>query len=55
MDDENKNREKDSCAQCGWVEFQPQPYGSIEYVCERRQESLYSTALSKRRCSEFKK
>ena len=54
MSDDNKDREKDCCARCGWMEFQAQPYGSIEYVCERRQETLGSTALAKRRCSEFK-
>ncbi|MEQ1919639.1 MAG: hypothetical protein ABL955_10610 [Elusimicrobiota bacterium] len=54
MNDDHKDREKDSCARCGWVEFQAQPYGAIEYVCERRHEPLSSTALTKRCCSEFK-
>jgi len=52
---DDKDRAKESCANCGWVEYQVLPYGAIEYLCERRQEPLTSAVLTRRRCSEFKK
>ena len=53
MDDHKKDLMKTSCSRCRWVEFQPQPYGSIAYFCSRRQEALTSAALDKRQCREF--
>lgn len=47
------DREKDSCAQCRWVELFPGPYGDAEYYCEKRQEPLSSTLLTKTRCPSF--
>jgi|CXWL01.1.fsa_nt_gi hypothetical protein len=49
------DREKDSCAHCRRMELFPGPYGDAEYYCEKRQEPLSSTLLTKRRCASFER
>lgn len=53
--DDNKDDEKETCAQCRWVEVSAQPYGAVDYSCVRRQEPLSSGLLSKRRCAKFER
>jgi len=53
MDDDKKDKEKESCAQCRWVEIAALPYGAVDYSCIRRQEPLSSALLAKRRCAKF--
>lgn len=55
MAEENKDNEKDTCAQCRWVEISAKPYGAVDYSCVSRQEPLSSTLLSKRRCAKFER
>lgn len=55
MDDEKKDREKESCATCRWVEIAAKPYGAVDYACIRRQEPLSSSLLAKRRCAKFER
>lgn len=51
--DDRKDREKESCARCRWIEISAQPYGAVDYSCVRRQEKLPSTLLTERRCGKF--
>jgi hypothetical protein len=53
MDHQIEDVTKPSCARCRWAGFFAQPYGAIEHFCSRRQETLSSAALAKRRCPEF--
>lgn len=42
-----------ACVACRWIALMPQPYGSIEYFCERHQELMPSAGVDKRRCGDF--
>ncbi|MDE2039389.1 MAG: hypothetical protein KGO96_04370 [Elusimicrobia bacterium] len=41
------------CSDCRWIALWPQPYGSVEYFCSRRQETLRASGLARRCCQEF--
>lgn len=53
MDQNDKNREPETCARCRWIEIKAQPYGAVEYSCERRKEPVPSALVAKRRCGKF--
>lgn len=53
MDNDQVKRETESCTFCRWMEVMPLPYGSVDYFCVNRQETILSGVLGKGRCPKF--